>query len=69
MSFRWRYEDAASQVIDGPVELQDQEFEDQTEAEAWFSDEWPALREAGVHQVVLLDGGAKVYGPMGLEET
>ena len=65
MSFRWRYEDAAAQVVAGPDEV----FEDQAEAEAWFSDEWPALRDSGVHQVVLLEGDDEVYGPMGLEEA
>ena len=64
MSFRWRYLDAAGAETTGPAET----FDDQTEAEAWFSDEWPELREAGVDAVDLLDGDAKVYGPMSLQE-
>ena len=65
MAYRWRYEDADGSVVDGPAE----EFEDQAEAEGWFSDVWPDLREAGVAQVVLLDGDARVYGPMSLDEA
>lgn len=52
-------------VIDGP----DEDFDDQGEAEAWFSDLWPELREAGVDAVVLLDGDAEVYGPMSLRDA
>jgi hypothetical protein len=45
------------------------EFDDQAAAEAWFGDTWEDLREAGVDAVDLLDGsGAKVYGPMSLQE-
>ncbi|GAB2914983.1 hypothetical protein GCM10027047_11080 [Rhodococcus aerolatus] len=65
MAFRWRYEDADGAAVDGPAE----EFDDQAEAEGWFSDVWPDLRAAGVAQVVLLDGEARVYGPMGLDEA
>jgi hypothetical protein len=65
MSFRWRYEDAAGGVVDGP----DEEFADQAEAESWFGAEWPALRESGVDAVTLLDGGREVYGPMSLHEA
>lgn len=65
MTFRWRYLDADGGPVDGP----DEEFADQQEAETWFSDTWPELREAGVDAVDLLDGGAKVYGPMSLHET
>ncbi len=69
VAFRWRYLDASAAVIDGP----DEEFDDQQEAEAWFSDVWPELREAGVDAVVLLDcgtdeGDAEVYGPMSLQD-
>ncbi len=52
-------------VIDGP----DEDFDDQGEAEAWFSDLWPELREAGVDAVTLLDGDAEVYGPMSLRDA
>ncbi|WP_127783363.1 hypothetical protein [Rhodococcus sp. X156] len=63
MAHRWRYEDSAGHPVAGP----DLEFDDAAEAEAWFSDSWEELAGAGVHQVVLLDGDTKVYGPMGLD--
>ncbi|GLZ42666.1 hypothetical protein [Actinokineospora sp. NBRC 105648] len=62
MSFRWRYEDGSGTPVTGP----DLTFDDQAEAEEWFGAEWADLLAAGVHQVVLLDGGAEVYGPMSL---
>lgn len=64
MAFRWRYLDASAATIDGP----DEDFDDQPEAEAWFSDVWPELRESGVDAVVLLDGDTEVYGPMSLQD-
>lgn len=64
MSFRWRYLDGDGNPVDGP----DEEFADQQEAETWFSDEWPQLREQRVDAVDLLDGDTKVYGPMSLQE-
>lgn len=68
VAFRWRYLDASAAVIDGPYET----FDDQQEAEAWFSDLWPELRDAGVDAVVLLDcrddGDVTVYGPMSLQD-
>lgn len=65
VAFRWRYLDASAAVVDGP----DEEFDDQQEAESWFSDTWEDLRTAGVDAVVLLDGDAEVYGPMSLREA
>jgi hypothetical protein len=69
MSFRWRYENAAGEVVDGP----DEEFADQQEAESWFGAEWPELRAAGVDAVVLLEstsgGTTELYGPMSLHEA
>jgi hypothetical protein len=62
VAFRWRYLNQAGATIDGP----DEEFDDQQEAESWFSDTWPDLAEAGVEAVVLLDGDTEVYGPMSL---
>lgn len=35
-------------------------------AEAWMSDRWSDLLEAGVAQVTLMDGGREIYGPMPL---
>ena len=65
MTFRWRYLDASGAPVDGP----DEEFGDQQEAEAWFTDEWRELRDRGVDAVTLLDGDTEVYGPMSLHEA
>ena len=65
MTFRWRYLDASG----GPVEGPDEEFDDQQQAEGWFTDEWRELRARGVDAVTLLDGDTVVYGPMSLHEA
>jgi hypothetical protein len=65
MAFRWRYLNAAGDQVDGPAE----QFEDQQQAEDWFSAEWQLLRETGVDAVTLLDDGHEVYGPMSLHEA
>lgn len=57
MAWRWTY-----QGLDG----QSQDFPDQTEAEAWLSDEWRNLLDTGVSAVTLLEDGREVYGPMPL---
>ncbi|PWW58322.1 hypothetical protein [Actinokineospora spheciospongiae] len=62
MSFSWRYEDTTGGPVPGPAVT----FDDQAEAEDWFSTTWPDLLESGVKQVTLLDGETEVYGPMGL---
>lgn len=64
VAFRWRYLDAQASPVDGPDEV----FDDQAEAESWFSDVWPELRSAGVDAVVLLDDDDEVYGPMSLQD-
>lgn len=64
MSIRWRYLDADGAAVAGP----DERFDDQAEAESWFSDTWPDLRSAGVAAVELLDGDTVVYGPMSLSD-
>ena len=70
MSFRWRYltESGAEQPAPGETS-EDQTFADQAEAEAWLSDEWPALLDYGIDAVTLLDGDTEVYGPMSLHEA
>jgi hypothetical protein len=65
VAFTWRYLDAAGEPVDGP----DEAFDDQHQAEAWFTGEWRDLRAAGVDAVTLLDGDAEVYGPMSLHEA
>jgi hypothetical protein len=65
VSFSWRYLSESGTEQTGPTES----FEDQTEAEAWLTDEWPALVDAGIDAVTLLDGDSEVYGPMSLHEA
>ena len=65
MAFRWRYLNAAGDHVDGP----DEQFEDQQQAEEWFSADWELLREMGIDAVTLLDGDSEVYGPMSLHEA
>jgi hypothetical protein len=65
VAFRWRFLDAAGTPVDGP----DEQFDDQQQAEAWFTGEWRELRAGGVDAVTLLDGDTEVYGPMSLHEA
>ena len=66
MSWTWRLEGADGTELDGPdVPAQSS----QSDAESWLGEQWRGLREAGVAQVSLLDGGTVVYGPMPLSEA
>jgi hypothetical protein len=65
VSYRWRYLDEAGNETAGP----DLTFDEQAEAEAWFTDTWPDLLDSGVHAVTLLSDGRVVYGPMGLHQA
>lgn len=65
MAWRWRYESADGEVLPAP-DGADLTFPSQADAETWVGETWRELLVAGVHQVVLLDGEAEVYGPMGL---
>ncbi len=66
MAWTWRYEAADGTVLAAP-EGADQSFPSQADAESWIGETWRELLEAGVAQVVLLDGDRPVYGPMGLD--
>jgi len=68
MAWTWRYENSDSQPVEpegAPVES----FPSQADAESFLGETWRELLAAGVHQVVLLDGDRRVYGPMGLTEN
>jgi hypothetical protein len=41
-------------------------FPSQSDAESWIGEEWRSLLDAGVDQVVLVEDGTIVYGPMSL---
>ena len=44
------------------------EFDDQGSAEAWLSEAYLELTEAGAQEVSLFEGDRLVYGPMSLSE-
>jgi len=51
MPWSWRYENVDGQPVSGPGET----FSSQADAESWIGQEWRALAEAGVAQVVLTE--------------
>jgi len=63
MSWTWRYLDEQGASLRDPASL---EFPAQADAESWVGEEWPALADAGVAAVTLLEGDREVYGPMSL---
>ena len=62
-SYRWRFEDAAGQPLPSGHSVS---FPTQADAEAWFTESWQDLADAGVAQVSLLREAEVVYGPMPL---
>ena len=63
--YTWTYCDAEGQPIHD-LGLTGSAFPTQGEAEAWLSEEWPVLADAGVGSVTLMNGEEVVYGPMSL---
>jgi hypothetical protein len=63
MSWTWRYEDKQGTALDKP---RSDTFPSQSDAESWLGEHYKELLTGGVHQVALLEDGATVYGPMGL---
>lgn len=63
--FTWQYGDAQGNPIPD-LGLTGVAFPSQAEAEAWLSEEWHTLADAGVKSVTLLNGDHEVYGPMSL---
>ena len=51
MPWSWRYENVDGKPVTGPAET----FSSQADAESWIGQEWRALAEAGVAQVVLIE--------------
>jgi hypothetical protein len=64
MSWTWQYQDEKGAALDRP---KSEAFPSQSDAESWLGEQWRDLLEHGVHQVVLLEDGTTVYGPMGLK--
>ena len=71
MSYSWVFKQSRV-TVKGAEHLGElgagQQFESQEEAEAWLSETWPELQEAGIDEVTLMEDDDVVYGPMGLSE-
>lgn len=65
MSWKWRYEKSNGTVVEA-TEPSTEEFPTQADAESWLGETWRQLLEAGVDQVMLVEGDRVVYGPMSL---
>lgn len=61
----WQFLDASGAHVQD-VGISGLSFPTQAEAEAWMSEQWPALADAGVEAVTLLRDSEVVYGPMSL---
>jgi len=68
MAWTWRFETSTGESVEPPDEAA-AVFPSQADAETWLGEEFPTLVEAGVDQVVLLEGTREVYGPMSLHEA
>jgi hypothetical protein len=64
MTWTWRFEKADGTEVQPAV--RPEEFTTQGDAESWLGEAWKDLVKGGADQVVLFEGGAKVYGPMSL---
>src|SRR5262245_66003128 len=64
MAWTWRLQQADGKAADGLFDVPD--FPSQSDAESWIGEVWRALAEAGVGQVLLMEGDHLVYGPMSL---
>ncbi|MBA2740281.1 MAG: hypothetical protein H0U47_11565 [Nocardioidaceae bacterium] len=65
MAWTWRFETRTGETVE-PPEGAAAVFPAQADAETWLGEEFPDLLEAGIDQVVLLEGTREVYGPMSL---
>lgn len=62
MNWHWQSPRAADSSTSGLG----QRFPSQAEAEAWLTESFPDLVEAGITEVSLFEGDRLVYGPMSL---
>ncbi|WP_037604866.1 hypothetical protein [Streptacidiphilus rugosus] len=67
MVWTWRFEKADGSAVPAPSGTE--EFPTQGDAETWIGEIWKDLLADGVDQVVLLEDGQKIYGPMSLHPT
>ncbi|RAG85352.1 hypothetical protein DN069_11865 [Streptacidiphilus pinicola] len=66
MVWTWRYEKLDGSVV--PASNGVEEFPTQGDAETWIGETWKELLADGIDQVVLLEDGEKIYGPMSLHQ-
>ncbi len=64
MVWTWQFEKADGSTVAAPSGAE--EFPTQGDAESWVGETWKELAEGGIDQVVLLEDGEKIYGPMSL---
>jgi len=64
-SHSWQFFNASGETVQN-VGLSGLTFPSQAEAEAWMSEQWPTLADAGVETVTLWRDSEVVYGPMSL---
>lgn len=64
--FHWKLLNAAGEQVSVDVDLADQRFGDELQAETWIGDVFSDLLAEGVDEVTLYEGERKVYGPMSL---
>ena len=64
-AWTWRCEDGTGTTVEAEV-VPTGGFPSQGEAEAWLSESWAELADAGIEQVTLLEAERVVYGPMSL---
>jgi hypothetical protein len=65
MSWTWQLEKADGTVISAR-DLAKEPFMSQGDAESWLGEHYPALLNAGIDQVTLMEDGRVEYGPMSL---
>lgn len=68
MAWTWRLEQPDGTEVTSPPAPASPAHANQSDAESWLGENWHELADAEVAQVTLLDGDAKVYGPMPLAE-
>jgi len=64
-SHSWQLLNSSGETVED-VGISGLTFPSQGEAEAWMSEQWPTLADAGVEAVTLLRESEVVYGPMSL---
>lgn len=65
MSYRWATSPELPEAVASDLAVGDG-FPNQAQAEAWLTEHYLELTNAGVHAVMLVEGDRIVYGPMSL---